>query len=184
MESNSLKLKKLLKKWKSEAPESLTAVDSDYNISLKKLLDDDKSKEDSKPHNGSSIAFIMTYKLKNFLFLGDAHPSTLIDGLKSFKYSEKKPLKVELVKVSHHGSIGNTSPELLKLINCNKFIISSNGDYYGLPDKQCLARIINSKADVQLYFNYPELIPKIFLKQDYKDFKFKALDVSKGFNYE
>lgn len=173
------KLKELLKKWKKEQPESLTTVETDYMLSLKEHIAKDKFKEDNKTHNGSSIAFIMTYKTKNYLFLGDAHPSTLVRGLEYFKYSKTNPLKAEFVKVSHHGSKGNTSSELLNFIDSNKFIISSNGKYFGLPDKQCLARIIKLKPKAKFYFNYPELIEKIFSNQDYIDFKFKALEWSK-----
>ena len=44
-----------------------------------------------------------------------------------------QPLKIDYVKVSHHGSKANTNDELLSLLDCNNFIISANGRHHGLP---------------------------------------------------
>jgi hypothetical protein len=178
---NSDSLKLLLKKWEKEAPETLTASKNDYDKPLSLLLENDEFKEDDSIHNGSSIAFILTYNLKNLLFLGDAHPTPVSNCLRSFGYSEENPLKAELVKVSHHGSKFSTSVELLNLIDCQNFVISSNGDIHNLPDKQCLARIISAKSKVVFYFNYPEKINDIFLEQDSAEFEFSALSADQDF---
>jgi beta-lactamase superfamily II metal-dependent hydrolase len=122
----------------------------------------------------------MTYNSKNFLLLGDAYPSTVVDGLKYFGFSEENPLKAEFVKVSHHGSKANTNYELLSLIDSDKFIISTNGTH-NLPNKQCLARIINSKPGVSLYFNYPDLINEIFSSEDREEFQFSTLSCDDKF---
>jgi ribonuclease BN (tRNA processing enzyme) len=175
-------LEMLLEKWEEEEPDTLTAgKENDYQISLKDLIEKDKFREDNSVHNGSSIAFILTYESKNLLLLGDAYPSTLINGLKYFGYSAESPLKAELVKVSHHGSKANTSYELLSLIDCDKFIISTNGRSHNLPNKQCLARIISSKPNASLYFNYPDIINEIFNSQDYREFRFSALPCDEEF---
>jgi beta-lactamase superfamily II metal-dependent hydrolase len=168
-------LKSLLKKWEKERPDTLTSKSNDHSATLKELIEKDTFEEDNSIANGSSIAFIFTLNSKSILFLGDAHPTTIINSLNHLGYSEEKPLKIEFVKVSHHGSKANTNFELLNLIDCNNFIISSNGDVHNLPDKQCLARIIKSKPGAVLYFNYPEKIDEIFSEQDFKDLKFTAL---------
>ena len=163
------KLSTLITDWQKEEPESHTSSpkEDDYKVSLKNLIDKDIFREDASIPNGSSIAFILTYyNSKNILLLGDAHPSTVISGLKHFGFSQEKPLKAELVKISHHGSQGNTNYELLSLIDCTNFIISTNGKRHNLPNKQCLARIIKNTPGAKLYFNYPELIDNIFLPED------------------
>ena len=65
------KLKLLLGKWEKEKPESLdTSADkNDYNLTLTEHIAKDKFKEDTAVHNGSSIAFIMSFKKRNFIFL-------------------------------------------------------------------------------------------------------------------
>ena len=94
----------------------------------------------------------------------------IIDSLTDLGYSEENPVKADYVKLSHHGSKSNTSIELLNLIRSDRFLISSNSDSHQLPDKRCLARIIACKEKPALYFNYPELISKIFTEQDYESF--------------
>lgn len=172
------KLKLLLKKWEEEYPESIyTAVEkNDYDMTLSEHIEVDKFKEDTKEHNGSSIAIVITYNEKNIVFLGDAHPTVVANSLKYFKYTIENPLNAELVKISHHGSKANNSIEMISLINTKKYIISTNGDRHAHPNKQLLGRLASINSECEIYFNYPEQIETIFLDQDYKDFpNFKPL---------
>ncbi len=153
------KLKLLLGKWEKEKPESLdTSADkNDYELTLTEHIKKDKFIEDQAVHNGSSIAFIMTFDKKNFVFLADAHPTVVVNSLKAFGYSKEKPLNAELVKISHHGSKANTNVELLELIKTNKYVISTNGDKHVHPHKQYLARLASVNDNCEVYFNYPEM---------------------------
>lgn len=166
------KLKLLLGKWEKEKPESLdTSADkNDYELTLKEHIAKDKFKEDPAVHNGSSIAFIMTFEKKNFVFLADAHPTVVVNSLKALGYSKDKPLKAELVKISHHGSKANNSVEMLELIKTKKYVISTNGDKHAHPNKQFLARLASVNGNCEVYFNYPEQIEQIFTEEDYADF--------------
>lgn len=175
-------LEKLLQKWEKESPQTLTArAENDYKKSLVTLIETDQFKEDNSIHNASSIAFILTFDGKNVLMLGDAHPSTVIDGLKCFGFSPENRLKAELVKVSHHGSKANTCYELLSYIDTKSFVVSTNGKSHNLPDKQCLARLINNTPDANLYFNYPEIISQIFSAQDQENFDFLVASGDRAF---
>lgn len=161
------KLEKLLVKWEKETPNSNTAGrGNDYQASFEQLLEDNTFKEDKSIHNGSSLAFIFEYSDSSILLLGDAHPSVVIESLKSLGYSEQNPLRIDYVKVSHHGSKANTNNELLKMIECENFIISANGKHHGLPDKLTLARIIENFPTANLMFNYPDLISEIFTEEE------------------
>lgn len=166
------KLKLLLGKWEKEEPESLdtTADKNDYDLTLTEHISKDKFKEDTAVHNGSSIAFIMTFEKKNFVFLADAHPTVVVNSLKALGYSKDKPLKAELVKISHHGSKANNSVEMLELIKTNKYVISTNGDKHAHPNKQFLARLASVNDNCEVYFNYSEQIEEIFSQEDYSDF--------------
>jgi len=169
------KLEKLLIKWEKEAPKPNTARQSDdYQSSIEQLLANDKFKEDNSIHNGSSLAFIFECNKKSILFLGDAHPSVVIASLVSLGYSEQNLLQVDYVKVSHHGSKANTNNELLELIECKNFIISTNGKHHGLPNKLALARIVNHFPKANLMFNYPALINKIFTEAELKEATFNT----------
>ncbi|WP_027393239.1 AVAST type 1 anti-phage system MBL fold metallo-hydrolase Avs1a [Aquimarina latercula] len=114
-----------------------------------------KFNEDDSASNGSSIAFILEGCNKRVLFLGDSHPSLICNSLKAYYKSYEFPIHFDLVKLSHHGSFANNSPELFSLINSDKMIFSTNGRGHGHPDKETIANIISKKnKELKLYFNY------------------------------
>lgn len=175
------KLKKLLDNWKKKDPDLKTAAKpGDYDKTLKEHLAADRYRQDTAYPNGSSIAFILTYGTKKFLFLGDSHPSVIIKGLKTFGYTSKNPLDAALVKLAHHGSKGNTSLKMLQCINARDFVISSNGRTHQHPHKQLLARLINHQQDCRLFFNYEERMLRIFSEKDLEDFPGFEMSALKG----
>lgn len=127
---------------------------ADFQLSIDEVLKNGFV-EDSKIANCSSIAFIFEYKDYRLLFLGDSVPSQIVNELNRLGYSESNKLKLNFCKLSHHGSNYNTSDELLQLIDCSNYIISSNWDGER-PGKQCLSRIaVNIKGNKRFYCNYP-----------------------------
>ena len=124
-------------------------------------------KADAEVANAASIAFILRCDGLSVLMLGDCYPHNVVAYLRKRGYSESKPLVVDYVKISHHGSMHNTSNELLDLIKCNNYIISTNGDKFGHPDREVFAHILchpkrNRAEKVHLYFNsdIPSLLKK------------------------
>lgn len=110
---------------------------------------------DNSETNESSIAFIIEYKTLKTLFLGDSHPRVIIKSLLELKEKENYGMNFDLVKVSHHGSLHNTTMELLNIISSSKWIISGNGEH-GNPDVDTIKLILKSNKEIQkqLYFNY------------------------------
>lgn len=141
------------------------------------LLSSNKKKEPSEDDihtviNWSSIAFVVRCDNFSALMLGDSFPCTIVNSLKNLGYGIDNPLHVDFVKISHHGSCNNISNELLDMVDCDKFLISTNGGN-GVschPDRETIANIVcHSKRDmskpVHLYFNYPiKTIEKIGYK--------------------
>jgi len=120
--------------------------------------------EDKSGTNGSSISFILEFEDKKLLFLGDSHPSLIEDNLKK-TYQNEASIYFDAIKISHHGSNGNTSPSLLNLIESENYLISTNGGQkikkrrkrgHTHPGMGTLARIICRKFDKErrLIFNY------------------------------
>jgi beta-lactamase superfamily II metal-dependent hydrolase len=108
--------------------------------------------EDETVANGSSIAFIAEYAGQKVLFAGDSFPSVI---LKSLNLLSEKAIEIDLYKVSHHGSKGNTSPALIKKLICHQFLISTNGSNYGHPNDVTMARIVKlGSKEPKLIFNY------------------------------
>ncbi|MEQ8474484.1 MAG: MBL fold metallo-hydrolase [Marinoscillum sp.] len=167
-------LEKLQSKWETEKDKItlMSGEHDDFNIPISELIKL-PFKEDQAVPNGSSIAFMIEHDGKKALLLGDAHPSVIESSLRNLSYSAENKLQVDLVKVSHHSSKKNTSSDLLALIECSRFIISTDGNKHGLPDKQAMARIIASNVGCSLYFNYDSLSDKIFTVADKQQYHFQ-----------
>lgn len=106
--------------------------------------------------NGSSIAFLAEYGGKSLLLSGDAHHGTLKSSIKRVCIERGlKSLSVNAFKVPHHGSSNNISNELLNLLDCNQYLISTSGKQFSHPDFAALSRIImNGGKNPELVFNY------------------------------
>lgn len=164
--------------------EAKSTKQRDHSMRLKDF-DLDKGEEDNSVENRSSIAFLTVFREQTVLWLADAHPSTIVASLREKGYSEENPLVCNLVKVSHHGSIGNTSNELFSLIRCNTYLFSVNGNNsYSLPDKASMARILRNPirpADMHYTFyftsndDFLQNIFKVDGKEVFEEFNFSVL---------
>lgn len=156
--------------WEAFDEESSTPIGSqgnDYQETIEELLKRSHRGiiEDTSITNASSIALFFECMGKSALFLGDSHPSVVVRTLKELGKTKENKLRVDCVKLSHHGSKGNTDFELLNLIDCQQFIISTNGAK-NLPDKETLARVLGHvergynpetgqySKDISFIFNY------------------------------
>ena len=173
---NEAKLKRLHKHWETEMDKKVKMSEEhdDFEIPISELIKR-KFIEDKAIPNGSSIALLIKENNKSVLLLGDAYPSIVSDSIEKIGLASKEnKLKLDLVKVSHHASKGNTSPRLLALIESNKFVISTDGSKHGLPDKEAIARIIASQPNSTIFFNYDEISKEIFIPEDKESFSFSC----------
>ncbi len=111
---------------------------------------------DQSEPNGSSIAFLAEFEGRAVLFAGDAHAPQLEESLKRLLAARGlHVLKLDALKMSHHGSARNNSSALLELIDCPRYLISTNGTRHHHPDPAALARVLDLyDSGVELYFNY------------------------------
>lgn len=160
---------------------------TDYKLSLKEILDKnprifvDKIEDlDRSISNKSSIAFLLEYKTKKILFLGDAESTVLHQSLeKILNYRGIDKLDIDYLKLSHHGSHKSLSMNLFNYIKCNNFIISANGKKENLPNKltfaKILTRINKENAKDNFYFNYSSVLKDLnFLEDEKEEFKFEC----------
>ena len=116
-----------------------------------------QSRPDNAAANGSSIAFLAEFAGKSCLFLADAHADAVCASLKRLLAQRGlERLAVDAVKVSHHGSKGNTTDELMSLIESPRLLFSTNGAQFGHPDQEAVRRVIGRSTQVktELFFNY------------------------------
>lgn len=113
---------------------------------------------DNAVANGSTIAFILDFEGKRCLFAGDAFPDVLAEGLdryaKDNSISGRVPL--DALKVPHHGSSKNWSPDLHRRLTAKNFLISTSGARFKHPDFKTIEQILEDEPEpkVGLWFNY------------------------------
>ncbi|EID7697627.1 MBL fold metallo-hydrolase [Vibrio parahaemolyticus] len=103
--------------------------------------------------NKSSLILLVTCNDVRILMLGDSHCDVASTCLINQGYSIERPMPLAMVKLSHHGSKHNTSTELLQLIDCENFYISTNGGRYDHPDKETIFLLQRRAAELNTCFN-------------------------------
>jgi beta-lactamase superfamily II metal-dependent hydrolase len=112
---------------------------------------------DTAEANGSSIAFIAEFRGKRVLLAADAHSAVLEEALAPLASTEGGRYRIDLLKLSHHGSTHNTSPDMPKHIDCTRFAVSTDGSrQHKHPHAEAIARLLaaDRDRDKTLYFNY------------------------------
>lgn len=133
---------------------------------------------DTSVTNGSSISFILEFKGRRILFLGDAHHERIVNSLRDIsKKLNQSKLWFDAIKISHHGSCANISTDLMELIDSDKFIISTNGDIFNHPDKETIASIVCRESEIvrNLYFNYDNICSRYANKEWMNKYKYNVI---------
>ena len=154
-------------------PDALGSVDPG-------LIADKAFSEDTAEPNGSSIAVLAEYEGARVLLTGDAFPTVLVDSISRLLDTlDESRLSIDALKIAHHGSKGNTSPDLLSILKCPQYLVSTNGSKFNHPSPECIARIVTAGDDpvtvrfsnlheeseiwrdsgLQMDFNYEALYP-------------------------
>jgi hypothetical protein len=121
---------------------------------LEILAETDNPPDDS-PANGSSIVLMLEYQKKKVLLAGDAFSGDLVEGLESLSGGERPFLNA--VKLPHHCSRNNVLRSLVEAVDCERWLVSTDGTQFRHPDAIALARLITySKVRTPaLFFNVP-----------------------------
>lgn len=116
---------------------------------------DEVYRPDPSVTNASSIATLVELDGCRILMLADAPAEDIIHQLKVLQAAGCS-LLFDAIKISHHGSCSNTSPELLGLVDAPVYFISSDGSLHQHPDVEVLTAIVDRPAAFSrtLYFNY------------------------------
>jgi beta-lactamase superfamily II metal-dependent hydrolase len=113
---------------------------------------------DPSPANGSSIALLAEFDGQSVLLSGDSYAQVLsasIRALQAARGRSGKPLPLTALKLSHHGSAHATTPELLELVDCHHYLVSTDGSIFQHPDLAALARVVmQGGTEPTLHFNH------------------------------
>lgn len=112
------------------------------------------------PSNNASLAYVWesSDKKHRILILGDSNPDTVVKGLLDVYPDERRPLIMDAIKVSHHGSHYNTTNELMRQVDSRHFFFTGGAEGVR-PHENTIAKIISSPvSDVikcrTLHFNF------------------------------
>lgn len=109
---------------------------------------------DDSEANGSSIAVLAEFDGRRAVLTGDAHAGVLAASLAKLG-GPGGPVEIGAFKLSHHGSRGTHSVELMQQIRCKRFLVSSDGSRHKHPHIESLARTVkHAGGDIELIFNY------------------------------
>lgn len=136
------------------APKSTAKRPSLLAAGAHKTLDE-VYQPDTSITNSSSIAVIVELGGSRILMLADAWAEDACEALRALQ-SQGCSMVFDAIKISHHGSLSNTSPELLRLVDAPKYLVSSSGVAHDHPDIEVLAAIVDRPASFSraLYLNY------------------------------
>lgn len=110
-------------------------------ISFEILSPEENEENGGLDNNDMSVVGLLSYKDKKFLLTGDA-PKDVEDKIAWQILQNRMNRKVDVLKVSHHGSDTATSEDLLKVIQPQIAIISvGKNNKYGHPKDQVLKNL-------------------------------------------
>lgn len=139
---------------------SAKGVAKQMEKSLKDLADEEIDPAYQKVNN-SSIAMIIQTRDKSYLMTGDSMATDMYNFLtEHLQYSKDNPLHVDVMKMPHHGSRYNINNDLLDVIDCNKYLITTDGGSGNAnhPDRQTIAKILkrDGRPDkhIEIHLNY------------------------------
>jgi beta-lactamase superfamily II metal-dependent hydrolase len=147
------RLQALLKKW----PQSRGEVGSVDEL-LNALRDEavrgpGEFGKDRSTANGSSIAFLFEHDGASILFTADALASELEGSIRALLIERGQPkLKVQLLKLPHHGSRQNITDQLLELIDPEQILVCTDGSQFSHPDEDALEKVRSVYPNVPIHF--------------------------------
>ena len=130
--------------------------------------------EDTSRTNGSSIAILLEADGRRMLLLGDAHPSVILQELRRVLAAEAAPWWFDCIKLSHHGSFANNSPELLEATDSDCYLFSTDGGKHHHPDPATLSWVVTRPLTRpgqvrKICCNYLTPNVQLFARADWQD---------------
>jgi len=160
------RLKDLIKTWDKEltrlrnketVPRTAEPTTRDpADLDLKALAAKVTSIDHSVP-NASSITLLFEHRGASLLLGADAVPSVMVPALQALARRRQQPggLTLNAIKLSHHGSRGNVTNDLLAAVHAEHYVFSTNGAIYNHPDDEAVARVlVHGGRQPTLSFNY------------------------------
>jgi hypothetical protein len=126
---------------------------------------------DKSVANLSSIVMLVEAGKKSMLLTGDARGDDVLAGLRAVgKIKGKKPLKLDILKLPHHGSIRDTDTDFFELLPAAHYVVSANGKYENpdLATMQMLSKVRTDDTFTIHLTNHTPWLDKFFASEKKK----------------
>ena len=143
----------------------LVELQKKWNKEIKPLLKKERSRErlaevaayvDKSVHNLSSIVVLVESQGKRILLTGDGRGDHTLEGLKAAKLLKGGKLRVDVLKLPHHGSERNVAADYFETIIAKHYVVSADGKFDN-PDVGTLKMISAARPDddFTIHLTYP-----------------------------
>jgi hypothetical protein len=143
----------------------LVELQRKWNKEIKPLLKKERSRErlaevaayvDKSVHNLSSIVVLVESQGKRILLTGDGRGDHTLEGLKTAKLLKGGKLRVDVLKLPHHGSERNVAADYFETIIAKHYVVSADGKFDN-PDVGTLKMISAARPDddFTVHLTYP-----------------------------
>ncbi|WP_177225064.1 ComEC/Rec2 family competence protein [Geodermatophilus obscurus] len=106
--------------------------------------------------NASSVVLLAERGDDRVLLAGDSTPGVLLPAVRRLlaeRGADRLPLTE--FKLPHHGSAKNLTADLVRLLPARRYLVSSDGSYFGHPDDAAIATVLEyGPPGLELVFNY------------------------------
>jgi len=115
---------------------------------------------DDSPTNLSSIVMLVEIGSRKMLLTGDARGDDVLDGFKDANLAGKLPMKLDILKMPHHGSDRNMTEKFLKAFPADHYIISADGRH-GNPDPNTVKAIVEVRGNAKYKIHFTNKVAKM-----------------------
>jgi hypothetical protein len=114
--------------------------------------------QDKSIPNLSSIVVLVEIEGRKLLLTGDANGDDVVKAYKELGLGTK-PVKIDVLKMPHHGSIRNTTKVFLEFFIADHYVFSANGKYNN-PDAPTLEALVkmHGNRNIVLHFTNEEVV--------------------------
>lgn len=171
-----------------KTPDELSVENADWGVNLQTLMEhvDDDNLDDGGP-NSQSIVIVAEHDGKKVLLPGDCTPQELFNALHSYNSINGSPLKLDLIKLPHHGSTRNITKNIATEIECTDFVISTKvNKKYLFPNKETIAKLVCYRTQkdraINVHFNYQDALDVLGITKEEQADNNINLTVCREFN--
>jgi hypothetical protein len=127
------------------------------------------SRIDGSEANRASITLLLEWRGRRILLTGDALGGDVASALLSSGLPV--PVKLDLLKLPHHGSRQNLNRKLVEAVDCPYWAFSTDGTQFRHPDAPAIARLLAFGRHPRpiLGFNVPSTFNRWWEKEEWRD---------------